>query len=392
MAPTPGSQTSLREANRSRVIAVLRRLGALTQVEVARATGLSPATVSNIVKELSAAGVVSVEQTTSRGGRRASQVSLDRALGVAVGIDFGHRHLSVAVGDLSHDVLAEQRMPLPWEHQADEGMDRAAFLVADLLTEIGAVREDVVSVGLGLPGPVDVVTHEVGSPTLLPGWVGVNLASEMGKRLGCEVFVDNDANLGALAESYWGAAQGLQHAAYLKVAHGVGAGLLIEGKLFRGMRGTAGEIGHTTIDEHGPVCRCGNRGCLETYVKAPVLLDMLRGSHGPLALRDVINRANAGDAGCRRVIADAGRHVGVAVASLCNLLNPERVIVGGNLAGAGDLLLGPMREVVQRFAIPSAAETVEIVLGELGERAEMLGALALALEHAPVFANGELGE
>lgn len=222
------------------------------------------------------------------------------------------------------------------------------------------------------------------APGIFPGWGGVPIAARLSARLGRPVHVDNDANLGALAEARYGAARGCAHAAYISVSHGVGAGLILDGKVFRGRAGTAGEIGHVTIDDDGPVCRCGNRGCLETFVRAPVLLDMLRASHGPLTLKDVIVRARNGDAGCRRVVADAGRHIGVAAASLCNLLNPERLVIGGELAGAGPILIEPIRDVVERFAIPTASGSVAIVEGVLHERAEMMGALALALSEAEV--------
>jgi predicted NBD/HSP70 family sugar kinase len=384
--PTPGSQTSLREANRGRVVDALVHHGAMTQVELAGITGLSAATVSNIVKELTAAGVLQVTPV-SRSGRRASQVSVARTLGLAVGVDFGDRHLHVAVADLAHTVVAETRMPLRQDHLADEGLDRAALLVGELVSQAGAQLSDVVRIAVGVPAPIDTATGEIGSGTILTGWGGVRVAEEMQARLLRPTLVDNDANLGALAEVRYGAARGSDFAAYIKVSHGVGAGLVVGGEIFRGRAGTAGEIGHVTIDENGPVCRCGNRGCLETFVRAPVLLEMLRNSHGNLSLRDVIRRAREGDAGCRRVIADAGRHIGVAVASLCNLLNPERIVVGGGLADSGDLLLEPMRDVVSRFAIPTAAESVTIVKGELGARAQVLGAVARALQETDVLAT-----
>jgi predicted NBD/HSP70 family sugar kinase len=369
----------LREANRHRVLKALQAAGSLTQAELARQTGLSPATVSNIVRDLAEARILDVTPT-ARSGRRAQAVSLSRGVGVAIGIDVGYRHLRVAVGDLSHEVIAERARPLRPDHQADEGLVAASTLVDELLGGMELTRADVRGVGLGLPAPIDTGTGAVGSTSILPGWVGVPAAEVMSERLGLRVHVDNDANLGALGEVAWGAARGCREAAYLKVATSIGAGLIIGGRLHRGVAGTAGEVGHTTIDEHGRVCRCGNRGCLETFVGAPHLLELLRASHGPrLTLRDVIDLAIAGDAGCRRVIADAGRHLGVAVANLCNLLNPEHIVVGGDLAQAGDLLLDPLRDVVSRFAIPAAAAALHVCVGVLGERAEVLGALALAL-------------
>jgi predicted NBD/HSP70 family sugar kinase len=284
----------------------------------------------------------------------------------------------VALADLSHQILAEEQIALDVDHSAREGLAAAGAMVGRLLTRTATVPGAVVGVGMGLPGPIDSATGAVGSSAILPGWVGVPAAAAMERHLGQPVLVDNDANLGALAEVTWGAGKGVADVVYIKAATGLGAGLVIDGRLHRGRAGTAGEIGHTTIDEHGRVCRCGNRGCLETFVAAPVLLELLRHSHPPgLTARGMLELAAGGDTGCRRVVADAGRAIGSAVANLCNLLNPERVVVGGDLAGAGDLLLDPMREVVGRFAVPAAVP--QIVAGVLGERAEVLGALALVL-------------
>lgn len=374
---TPGSQASLREANARRVLDALRVSGSLTQAEIARRTGLSPATVSNIVGQLRASGTVDVSPTSS-GGRRAVSVTLSRRAGLVVGLDFGHSHLRVALGDLSHTVLAVDEIDIDVDHRAEEGMDAAAALVDTLLARAGVDRGEVIGVGMGLPGPIDSTSGAVGSSAILPGWVGVPAAAAMAERLALPVRVDNDANLGALAEITWGAGRGASDVAYIKAATGVGGALVIGGKLHRGRSGTAGEIGHTTLDETGPVCRCGNRGCLETFVGAPMLLGLLRTSHGPdITLREMLARAAEGDAGCQRVISDAGRAIGVAVANLCNLVNPEMVVVGGELASAGDVLLDPLREVVGRFAIP--ASVPDIACGVLGERAEVLGALALVL-------------
>ena len=205
----------------------------------------------------------------------------------------------------------------------------------------------------------------------------------MADRLSMEVWLGNDANLGALAESTWGAGRDACGLVYLKLATGIGAGIVIEGRLFEGAGGTAGEIGHTSLDETGDICRCGSRGCLETYASGSAIAALLSRSLGEqLTLDDVLARAVDGDPGCRRALADAGRHIGASVADLCNLINPERIVVGGSMAVAGDVLLDPLREAVGLRAIPSAAEDVTIVPGELGGRAELLGAVALVLHEA----------
>ncbi|MDT0543274.1 MULTISPECIES: ROK family transcriptional regulator [Streptomyces] len=376
---TPGSQSSLHRANLERVVRAVRMAGSLTQAEIARTTGLSAATVSNIVRELKDGGTVEVTPT-SAGGRRARSVSLSGDAGIVVGVDFGHTHLRVAIGNLAHQVLAEESEPLDVDASASQGLDRAEHLVSRLITATGISQDKVVGVGLGVPAPIDVETGTLGSTAILPGWAGTNPRDDLAQRLGVPVHVDNDANLGALGELVWGAGRGVADLAYIKVADGVGAGLVISGKIYRGPGGTAGEIGHITLDESGPVCRCGNRGCLETFTAARYVLPLLYSSHGvDLTVERMVQLARDGDPGCRRVIADVGRHVGSGVANLCNLINPSRVVLGGHLAEAGELVLGPIRESVARYAIPSAARRLSVMPGALGGRAEVLGALALVL-------------
>ncbi|MEU0136720.1 ROK family transcriptional regulator [Streptomyces sp. NPDC006296] len=376
---TPGSQTSLHRANLERVVRAVRMAGSLTQAEIARSTGLSAATVSNIVRELKEGGTVEVTPT-SAGGRRARSVSLSGDAGIVIGVDFGHTHLRVAIGNLAHQVLAEESEPLDVDASSAQGFGRAEQLVNRLIETTGISPGKVIGVGLGVPGPIDVESGTLGSTSILPGWTGINPSQELAGRLGVPVYVDNDANLGALGELVWGSGRGVKDLAYIKVASGVGAGLVIDGHIYRGPGGTAGEIGHITLDESGPVCRCGNRGCLETFTAARYVLPLLRPSHGPdLTMERMVQLAREGDPGCRRVIGDVGRYIGSGVANLCNLLNPSRVVLGGSLAEAGELVLSPIRDSVSRYAIPSAARQLSVLPGALGGRAEVLGALALVL-------------
>ncbi len=270
------------------------------------------------------------------------------------------------------------------EDPAEAGLDAAVGLVEDVMAGAGVTAEQVVGVGLGLPGPIDRRSGRVGSSSILPGWIGVRAADELGSRLSLPVEVDNDANLGALAELHWGAAAGRSNVVYLKVSTGIGAGLILDGRLFHGSGGMAGEIGHAIVDEQGPVCRCGKRGCLETLAGAPALAELLEPRLGrSISTAELLSLATSGDSGARRVIADAGRHIGGVVATLCDLFNPELIVVGGELGRVGEVLLDPMREQVHRNAIPATARDVEIVASALGPRAELLGALALVLAYWP---------
>jgi glucokinase-like ROK family protein len=380
-----------RERNRARVVAALREAGAASRSELARRTGLSRTTVASIVSELEGEGMLKEREdgaggspqgggASPQGGRPPRLLSFSRSAGAAVGIDFGKRHLRVAAADLSHTILASAERPTRTDDPAETGLDTASELVEEVLAAAEVPRRDVIGVGLGLPGPIDMRSGRVGSSSILPGWVGVRAAEAFSSRLGMPVYVDNDANLGALAELRWGGAAGCRNAAYLKVSTGIGAGLIVNGRLFHGSGGMAGEIGHAIIQEQGPVCRCGKRGCLETLAGAAALLELLRGTHGPdLTTQGLLAAAASGDSGARRVLADAGRHIGTAVATLCDLLNPELIVVGGELSAAGEVLLDPLREQVHRHAIPATARGLEIVPGVLGNRAELLGTLALVL-------------
>jgi predicted NBD/HSP70 family sugar kinase len=369
---------------RAEVLRVLTEAGSVSRAELARRTGLAPSTVSAVVGDLAADGLLSEEVAVRDGGgalgRPAALVSLHRRAGTALGMDFGKRHVRVAVADLAHTVLAERVREVGEDLPARKAVALAIGLADEALAEAGAGRDDVAGVGMGLPGPIHDRTGELGDSTILPGWVGVKAADVVSAAIGLPVVVGNDANLGALSEWRWGAGRGARDLVYLKASTGIGAGLILAGAPFRGSGGTAGEIGHTVIDPRGPICRCGNRGCLETVAGAPAVLAALQPAHGTgLTLADAVARARDGDAGCARAIADAGRAIGTAVASLCNLLDPERIVVGGDLGVAGELLLAPLREALRLSAIRSAADDAEVVEGALGERAEVLGAVALVL-------------
>lgn len=380
---TPGSQTSLREANRASILAAVKRHGGLTQVELVSATGLSAATISTIVKELTSTGLVEVSPT-SRSGRRAQLVTVARRVGLAAGVHIGQRHLRVALGDFGGEVIADQTLPLPFEHRVDTTLDRVALLVVDMLEREGSSLEEIVGIAVGVPAPVEVATGLISVRGVMRGWDDEPIAQVLSKRLNKPVYADNDANLGALAESVHGAGRAFSDVLYVRASHGIGAGIVLGGRLHRGYAGTAGEIGHVQVDPQGAICRCGSRGCLDTVVGAEALLAPLAGSHGPLSLRDVMSRALAGDPGCTRVLADAGEVIGAVLASTCQTLNPQIIVVGGELAETGETLLDPMRRALRRGMLPNLIAPVDVVRAQLGQQAEVRGALATVLANTDV--------
>jgi predicted NBD/HSP70 family sugar kinase len=277
-------------------------------------------------------------------------------------------------------VLAEETISYDSARSVERALRRTEWLVSTLLRQARVDRTAVRGIGVGVPGPIDAVSGQVTEPALVPAWSGADIAGALADRLNLPVYVDNDANAAALGELVWGAGRGVSDLVYLKLSGGVGAALVLRGDIYSGTAGFAGEIGHITVDEQGRICRCGNRGCLETLVGGPYLLDLLNHpgrSGGAPTLGTLVEAALAGDLGCRRVIADAGRAVGAVTAMLCNVLNPRRVVVGGELAAARDLLLDPIRDALGRQTLPSAAALVGVVPAELAERATALGAVAL---------------
>jgi predicted NBD/HSP70 family sugar kinase len=381
--PSPGSAASLRLANQRRVLAELRdRSGeSVSQADLVRKTGLASGTVSTIVRDLAAAGIVT---TIAGSGRRGTAVRLAHGAGLVAGIDFGHHHVAAAIGDMAGSVLGEARRPLDPHHEATAGLMIAKELIDSLVREAGADPQSIRNIGLGLPAPIanDIVM----SSAILPGWVGLNARDKAAEVLRAPVLIENDANLGALAEWRHGRGRGHRNIVFVKASSGLGAGLILDGELFRGANGTAGEIGHVTLDERGPLCRCGSRGCLEAYVSSRTALALMD-EHMPGADLDaVIAAAKSGDAAAGRVIEDAGLHLGWGLATLVNLIAPDVVIIGGDMARAGDLLFEPALTGVRRHALPDADPT-EVVAAQLGERASLIGALTLAIDATDLVAG-----
>ena len=287
---------------------------------------------------------------------------------------------AVAVADLAHNVLTEDYETLSYGHRAADGIPRCEAAVRKVFEMVGKPRADLIGVCVGLPGPVVATTGRLSSPTILPGWAEVDVAAALHDALHVPVVVDNDAKLGRSPKACGGAdvASRTSPISRCRPASAPGSCSTVtstaaprDGRRDR----------HTTIEENGPVCRCGNRGCLEVLAGVPALLDLLRRSHGEdFSIEDMLRGSAAGDVGCRRVISDAGCHIGVAVANLCNLLSLQRIIIGGELALAGDLLISAITDSMSRRAISISAQHTEVTVSTLGGRAGVLGAVARALQ------------
>jgi len=387
---TPRTPDALRDYNRARVLTALRSELAGNRAELCAVTGLARSTVTGLVAELLADGVVMEGEDpgsgtpagnlSRRAGRPARRLMPVPRSDLVVAIDFGHSHCQIGIVDAQSQVLVAEWESLDVDSSADLALEHARRRIGALLDQLGADRSRVVAAGIGLPAPVNGITGMVGPGNILPGWVDRHPAEELRSALGFPVVIDNDANLGALGEIACGAARGFADVIYVKVSTGIGAGMVLGGRLYRGSTGRAGEIGHVPVDAAGALCRCGNRGCLETVVSVSQVLALMQPAHDRvLSMAGVVELVRAGDAGASRVLADTGRILGRVLADLVNNLNPEVLVLGGELSLAGEPLLAGVRESLDRFAQPGIVRDLRLRVSELAETAQLHGAAVLAL-------------
>jgi len=361
-----------------------------TRAEIARTTDLSRSTVSEIVDGLLKTElVVEVGAGRSSGGRRPIVLEFQDQARVILGVDLGATHVSVALTDLRGRVLVwkEQKHPV----RADpEGTRHVVFKLCDeCLAEWGGGADRLMRVGLAVPSPVDPVNPKWLSEVVIPAWRGESGLEKLEERYGVPVSIDNDANLGALAEHWWGAGRGVDDLIYIKMSHGIGAGYILNSEIYRGAGGVAGEFGHLPIDPAGEKCVCGLRGCLATFVSAPALtarIARLAGKYrkSPLLGREVElleigYAARAGDTLAIKLVEEVAEYLAIAIAGWFNLMNPRLVVLGGDLVAVGDTILKLLRERVAPATLVSSA-VADISMSELGTRAIAIGAATLALE------------
>ncbi|WP_197287487.1 ROK family protein [Streptomyces apocyni] len=360
-----------------------------TQANLARRTGLAQSTVSNIVGELQTAGVLPNDKAEQARAVRRGTVRLPPTRNVAVGVHLGFVRATVVARRVDRPISETHS-----EHVAsgaNRGMSEVIPVLKQAIREaVGRTSlglEDVVSLGVAVPRMVDPRTGRFASPILPPWSEGDDPSRDLGAWLGVPGALDNDANLGALAEQTYATDGHAEIVVYIKGSTGIGAGLVISNTPIRG-RGMAGEIGHLVFDPNGAVCRCGGRGCLETVIGANALVrqarDALSGSavDVPHSLASLIEKAQAGDVVCERIMRDAGRVLGQALAQLCNLLNPDLIVVGGTLGAAQGMVLDPCQESLERFALRGAVgphSGFTLKSSSMNQLSEAQGALLLGL-------------
>ena len=374
---TSGGQ---RRTHLARVLGEIQRRGSASRTEIANGAGLSRTTVSGIVSELLAVGRLTEDpdrRPGTDGGRPTTLLTLRADAGSLVGVHFAHDGVLVALADLRGRETDSRHTSLDMDHHPSQALEFAADSVSDLLRTGDQGREQPLGVGVAISGPTRD-GRPVTTGGLLPDWAGIDVATRLERGTGLPVVVGNDANLGALAEWTFGAAHDRTHFAYVMLADGVGAGIVLDGKLYEGRSGTAGELGHVLVEPGGSICRCGGRGCLETVAGGPALVRAVAPTRGATKVSDVLRLAADGDVGAQRVIADAGRGVGQALGGVCAVLDIDLVVVGGYGPVAGESLLSAIRVALQHATPPAISRDVKVIAGALGARAELAGAIAMA--------------
>lgn len=390
----PFGAAQVRSQNSTLLLRLLWAEQEISRADLARRTGLSRSTISAIVADLLDTGLVREARTgESRGGRKPILLAFDYDAYSIVGIDVGATHVSVAVTNLRGEVRAARSKLHAVRADPAGTLALARELVDEALEQLDVERDQLLGIGVSAPSPVDPTHPGKLLPLILPKWADVDVVAELGATYGVPVFLDNDANLGALAEVWWGGHPPNTDLAYIKIGLGVGAGLIVDGRIHRGRHGTAGEMGHTALDPSGPRCVCGLNGCINTLIGTKNLLhrvksqldrfpDSLLRRRRRVTLDHLVDAALADDPLAIEVLGYAGRILGIGVANLLNLLAPEVVVLGGSVTRVGDKLVAPLEATVSGMSLAREEGQVRIEISALGEHGIALGAATLALEAA----------
>ncbi|MFD8482321.1 ROK family transcriptional regulator [Kitasatospora sp. NPDC059673] len=388
-APAHPAPSARRLRTRATLLAVLGEHGTLSRAEISRLTGLSRSAVSSAVTDLIDEGLAGeTAATTPAGrGRRAAAVTLRRAHALVLALDFGHTHVTAAVADTTGTVLGEATAQLDVDNHPHGVLDAARTLADRALAAAGHPLDAITAVAAGIPGALDTRTNVVRAPSTLSQWIGMDPAAELGRLFGLPVTVGNDAEMGARGERAHSGGHAINDLIYVKASTGIGAGLLLDGRIYRGASGISGEIGHIQLPDTGTWCRCGNRGCLESVASVVEVRRRLAHVLAPGARPgESVELPPLGELtdtpAAARVLGEAGRTIGRVLADLVNCLNPAAIVIGGELGLAGQPLINGVRESVDRYAQPAVAEAVEIRASRLGLRSELYGAIDAAVATA----------
>lgn len=393
----PSSPYPLKNFNKRAILDMIRFApGGVSRADLARSMDLTRSAVTSIVNDMIAEGLVRESESDnehSSSGRRPILLEINPRRAHAVGVDMGATHLGLLLTDFSAHVIDEIELPFDIASPPETCLKEVDRQVRRLLAHHDLNLNDVQVIGVGVPGPINIVLGGVSAPPIMPGWDSFPIRSYLENLWGITVVLGNDAEFGALGEWAYGSGRGERNLAYIKVGSGIGAGLLLDGRIYRGATGCAGEIGHVTILENGPICSCGNHGCLESlaggYAVARSARDAVRTGRRTLLAsipeneeitsRHVADAARKGDLVAQQIVSASGAYLGLAIAGLVNLFNPGMIVVGGGVSQMGDLLLDPIRQAVRDRSLRPSAQAVRVSAAVLGRRSTSMGAVVQAI-------------
>lgn len=381
------------------VIRALRKNGQTSRTEIAHMTGWSRAKTSQEVNALIEKGyLVEVGEGISNGGRKPRLVRFNNQLGYIVGIDIGATSLEIALADINGSILKRVAEPTDVRQPPEEILGRCSMLTLELIVAHGVRPEQILGIGVGVPGPVDFTRGVLVAPPLMPDWENYPIRNFFKETfLSAYVVVDNDVNIMALGEQRSGDAANLDHFLVIKIGTGIGCGIMAGRKIHRGSDGCAGDIGHICVDKQGPICRCGNHGCLEAMAAGPAIAEkamqaardgksellqkMMEINRGVLTPENVNTACREGDEAALEIIRASGQMIGDVLAGLVNFFNPSHIFIGGGIANFGNHLLIAIKRAVLRQSLPLATTNLAISFSRAGSDAGVIGAVMLALEY-----------
>ena len=370
------------------------RAGTVSKARLIEALSYSRGKISAEVARLIEKGLLAEEGLAeSEGGRRSPLLGIPSSAGLIAAVDIGATSIDVALTTLGSELLARRGEPVDVREGPGPILDRVKVLLHELLGECAANRRDVLAIGVGVPGPVEQASGLLTVPPIMPGWDRFPIRGAFAGEYGAPVFIDNDVNVMALGEHWGGVARGVDDVIFVKIGTGIGSGIIIDGRLHRGTQGCAGDFGHICVDPEGPLCSCGNSGCLEAVAAAPAIvvkaercarqgesprLMALLHEKGELSMTDVGEAARRGDPCALTIIRGSGRLIGQTLASAVNVLNPSMIVIGGGVSRVGNALLAEVRSAVYQRSLPLATRNLPIVMSELDDVAGPVGASVMA--------------
>ena len=382
MADTTGRDRPIGTGSSGELLALIRTGRAGTRSDLARLTGLGRSTIAHRVDRLLSSGLVKeVGDAPSTGGRPPAVLGFNQNAGIVLVADLGATHSRLAITDLGGDLLADLTDDIDIAVGPGEVLEWVGAGFAKLLAQSGHDQNEVRGVGIGVPGPVEFAAGRAVHPPIMPGWDGYDIRAPFAETYDAPVLVDNDVNIMAFGE-YWAMQRRVGDIVFVKVGTGIGSGLILGGRLHRGARGAAGDMGHVQAGDADVTCRCGNSGCLEASAGGAALAKALSAmGHEANNSRDVVGLVRTGNHDAIQAVRDAGRLIGRVLATTVNLINPARIMIGGDLAEAGEQLVAGIREVVYQRSTALATNRLEILTSTLGDRAGITGAAGMVIEH-----------